>query len=88
MGRMEDGAREENMLSALASRGRYTKADVESLCQIAVAGALKGAALQRSAAVAAERKRCAKVCRVLEATGTEPTGEVCALAIEALGLNV
>jgi hypothetical protein len=29
-----------------------------------------------------ERKACAKVCRDLEETGTEPTGELCAMAIE------
>ena len=35
--------------------------------------------------VGAEQARCAKVCRDLEAGGTQPTGEVCAMAIEALG---
>ena len=43
-----DGAKEENMLSAMRSRGDYTKADVEALCAIAVAAALKGLNCKRS----------------------------------------
>ena len=34
--------------------------------------------------LAAERELCTKVCRDLDSTGTEPTGEVCAMAISAL----
>lgn len=36
-----------------------------------------------AAGAAEEREACAKVCRDLEKTGTEPTGEICAMAIES-----
>ena len=50
----------ENMLSAMrAGRGQYTKADMEALCAIAVAGAMKGLELQTARAVASEREACA-----------------------------
>lgn len=45
MGRMEDSAHQENMLSA-ARAGKFTKADLEAACSIASAAALKGAKLQ------------------------------------------
>lgn len=45
-----ESARHENMLSAMrANNGKYTKDDVEALCSIAVAGALRGVDLQTGA---------------------------------------
>jgi hypothetical protein len=46
---------EENMLNAMRSRGNYTKVDVEALCGIAVAAALKGVEMQ------VQRRECPRI---------------------------
>ncbi len=68
-------AEHENMLSAMRSgSGKYTKADVEAMCSIAVAAALRGVELQTARAVADEREACARLAEQWASARTDEGG--------------